>query len=195
MDEERVQELRQRFLKWAPNIDAGRLVFIDEAGSHVAMTRASGWSPRGQSVREAVPRNRGTAITMIGALTVGGLTAMMTIEGGTSGDVFVAYVKHVLIPELRDNDLVVMDNLGAHKDTRVRPLIEAAGAKIAYLPPYSPDLNPIELAWSKVKWWLGAARARTRDGIDEALNTIMDLVTPADAQAWFKHCGYRYQPT
>ena len=110
-------------------------------------------------------------------------------------EVFVAYVKHVLIPELRDNDLVVMDNLGAHKDTQVRPLIEAAGAKIAYLPPYSPDLKPVELARSKVKWWLAGARARSSDGIDEALNTIMDLVTPADAQAWFKHCGYRYQPT
>ena len=88
-----------------------------------------------------------------------------------------------------------MDNLGAHKDVRVRPLIEAAGAKIANLPPYSPDLNPSELAWSKAKWWLGASRAKTRDGIDEALDTIMDLVTPADAQAWLKHCGCRHRPT
>ncbi|MCB9789150.1 MAG: IS630 family transposase [Deltaproteobacteria bacterium] len=193
VDEDRVQALRARYLNWAPGIDVGRLVFIDEAGSTVAMTREHAWGPRGKPVEASVPRNRGAVVTMIGALTIDGLGAMMTIEGGTSGDVFVAYVEQVLAPELRPGDIVVMDNLGAHKDVRVRPLIEAVGAKVAYLPPYSPDLNPIEMAWAKVKWWLRTAQARTRERIDAALDDIMTLVTPSDAEGWFRHAGYAHR--
>lgn len=157
------------------------------------MARTTGWGPKGEPVTDRVPRNYGMPITIIGALTSDGLGAMMTIEGGTSGDVFVAYVEKVLVPELREGDLVVMDNLGAHKDVRVRPLIEEVGANVVYLPPYSPDLNPIELAWTKVKRWLRTARARTRDKLDEALGGVSDPVTPTDALAWFRHCGYPAQ--
>lgn len=142
---------------------------------------------------DSVPRNRGTVLTMIGALTLDGLTAMMTVEGGTSGDVFVAYVKHVLLPELRPGDIVVMDNLGAHKDVRVRPLIESAGAFVKYLPPYSPDLNPIEMAWSKVKQFLRTAKARSREALETALRWAMDITTASDAEGWFNECGYPVQ--
>ena len=131
---------------------------------------------------------------MIGALTLDGLTAMMTIEGGTSGDVFAAYVEHVLVPVLEPGQIVVMDNLGAHKDLRIRPLIEGAGAKVCYLPPYSPDLNPIELAWSKLKNLLRVLKARTREELDHCIAIAMKAIDAADAEGWFRHCGYRHQP-
>ncbi len=194
MDEARIQDLRDRYLKWAPDTDPEKLVFIDESGAHIAMTRETAWAPVGEAPREAVPRNRGTVITMIAALSVAGLHSMMTIEGGTSAEVFVTWVEKVLVPDLWEGAIVVMDNLGAHKDVRVRALIEAAGAKVAYLPPYSPDLNPIELAWTKVKRWLRTARRRTREALDEALDKIMHLVTRDDAKGWFRHCGYMAQP-
>jgi hypothetical protein len=151
VDQARIQDLRDRYLKWAPATAPEDLVFIDESGAHIAMTRETAWAPVGETPRDAVPRNRGTVITMIAALSVAGLHSMMTIEGGTSAEVFVTWVENVLVPDLWKGAIVVMDNLGAHKDVRVRALIEAAGAKVAYLPPYSPDLNPIELAWTKVK--------------------------------------------
>lgn len=194
MDQARIQDLRDRYLKWAPATAPEDLVFIDESGAHVAMTRETAWAPVGETPRDAVPRNRGTVITMIAALSVAGLHSMMTIEGGTSAEVFVTWVEKVLVPDLWKGAIVVMDNLGAHKDVRVRALIEAAGAKVAYLPPYSPDLNPIELAWTKVKRWLRTARRRTREALDEALDNIMHLVTRDDAKGWFRHCGYRAQP-
>lgn len=193
MDQERIQQLRHAYVKWARDVDPERLVFIDEAGSNIAMTRERAWAPVGEFPDEAVPRNRGTVTTMIGALTIGGLTAMMTIEGGTSADVFAAYVEHVLVPELEVGDFVVLDNLAAHKDKRVKAMIEQAGAKLIFLPPYSPELNPIELAWAKVKWWLRTARARSIEALDQALCWTMDLITSSDAEGWFKHCGYPVQ--
>ena len=193
MDQARVQDLRQRFLKWAPEADPERLVFIDESGSHIAMTRETAWAPRGMKPKDAVPRNRGTVLTMIAALTLSGLGSMMTIEGGTSSAVFRTWVEQVLVPDLPTNAIVVMDNLAAHKDAGVRELIEAAGAKLVFLPPYSPEFNPIELAWGKVKRWLRTARRRTREAVDDALRDIMSLITPSDAAGWFRHCGWKYQ--
>ena len=193
-DTARIQALRTSYLRWIRQFDARRLVFIDEAGSHIAMSREYAWAPRGARASDAVPRNRGTVTTIIGALTVDGLTAVMTLEGGTSGDVFAAYVEKVLLPELLPGDLVVMDNLGAHKDVRIRPLIESAGARVVYQPPYSPDLNPIELAWSKLKWWLRMAKARTHEALDTAIAMALEgVITSEDAVAWFRHCGYGAQ--
>ena len=126
---------------------------------------------------------------MIGALTLNGLEAMMTIEGGTDGDVFETYVDQVLVPVLLPGDIVVLDNLGAHRTAKVRQSIEAAGCLLVFQPPYSPDFNPIELAWSKLKEFLRTARARTREGLDNAVAMAMDLVTPDDAYGWFHHCG------
>jgi transposase len=159
------------------------------------MTREFGRAPRGERLEDRVPRNRGDVITMIGALTTEGLTAMMTIEGGTSGDVFATYVERVLLPELSAGDFVVLDNLGAHRDQRTRELIESVGAKLIFLPPYSPDLNPIEYAWSKVKSLLKLAKARSHEALDEAFGYVLNIVTSKDAQGWIGHCGYRAQAT
>jgi transposase len=155
------------------------------------MTRDYGRAPRGQRVHGSVPRNRGEVTTMIGALDVHGMRAMMTVEGGTDADVFEAFVEQVLIPKLRPGDIVVLDNVGAHKPTRIRLLIEAAGARLLFLPPYSPDLNPIELSWSKLKGVLKDFGARTRDALDLAIRRGMDLIGADDARAWFTHCGYQ----
>lgn len=166
-------------------------MFIDETGSTISMTRSHARAPRGQRAEDAVPRPRGTVTTIIGALTVDGLTAVMTTEGGTSGDVFTAYVENFLLPVLLPGDLVVMDNLAAHKDQRVRALIESRRAKLVFQPPYSPDMNPIELAWSKLKWWLRTAKARTHQALDNAVKQLIEsVITTEDARAWFTHCGY-----
>ena len=165
--------------------------FIDEAGSHTAMTRLYGRSKRGERCHGQAPRNRGNVITMIGALSLEhGLHAMMTLEGGTATDVFVAYVEPVLGPTLRPGDIVVLDTLGAHRTRAARDAIHAAGAKVKYLPPYSPDLNPIEMTWSKVKEWLRAANPRSRRDIDEELREVMKAVTTDDARGWIGACGY-----
>ena len=166
-------------------------MFIDESGSTITMTRIRGRSRRGHRCVDRVPRNRGNVITIIGALRSTGMEAMMTIEGGTSGEVFLAYVEKVLAPTLRPGDIVVWDNLGAHKTEAVREAVRKTGAELKFLPPYSPDLSPIEMAWSKVKEWLRSAKARCRDSLDEALHHATEAVTPQDAMGWFGACGYR----
>ena len=142
-----------------------RTFFIDETGSTIAMARDYARAPRGVRVQDHTPRNYGDVITVIGALTTLGLRAMMTVRGGTTKEVFLAYVEEVLAPELSAGDCVIWDNLAAHKDERVREIIAAKGAKLIFLPPYSPDLNPIELAWAWVKGFLKTARARS-DGVN-----------------------------
>lgn len=154
------------------------------------MTRAHARAPIGQRTSEAVPRNRGAVTTIIGALTVTGLEATMTIEGGTDGDVFCAFIEQVLGPVLLPGDLVVMDNAGAHQDPRVAPLLATFGARPVYLPPYSPHLNPIELAWSKLKDLLRTAKARTVDELNAAIKVAMKLISGDDAAGWIRHCGY-----
>lgn len=191
---ERVQALRAKFREWQVVQDFQRLVFVDEAGSTISMTPTHAWAPRGQRAVGHVPRNRGTVTTMIGALTIGGLEALMTIEGATDAAVFLAFVEKVLGPRLGPGDMVVMDNVGAHRDARIRHAVEAHGAKLVFLPPYSPDLNPIEECWSKVKHLLRSAAARSREALDQALARIVKLVTPMDAAGWIAHAGYRVEP-
>jgi len=170
-------------------------VFIDECGSNTAMTREHAWAQRGSRAHEAVPRNRGTVTTIIGALTVDGLEAAMTIEGGTSGEVFAAFVEHVLIPVLKPGDLVVMDNLAAHKTALVRELLRSAGARPVWLPPYSPEMNPIELAWAKLKAFIKDCKARSVQALELCVAMAMKwLITPDEAQAWIRHCGYPALP-
>jgi transposase len=158
------------------------------------MTRDFGRCPKGERLHDRVPRNKGELITMIGALTVNGLSAVMTLEGATDADAFYTYVDQVLAPELRPGTLVVLDNLSAHKDERIRFRIEACGAKLVFLPPYSPELNPIECAWSKLKSLLKVAKARTRDSLDAAIGMAMQMISSDDACGWFNHCGYNAQP-
>lgn len=184
---------RALFLAEIAAWDATRLVFIDETGSHIAMTRDYGRAPSGIRVYDKVPRNRGCVTTMIGALTVEGVEALMTIEGGTSADVFSLFVREHLLPILRRGDLVVMDNLGAHHATGIREMIERAGANVLYMPPYSPDLNPIELCWSKLKQILKSLGARTVPKLRQAIAQAIARITPEDAWAWFSHCGHANQ--
>ena len=156
----------------------------------MAMTRRFGRAPRGQRVHDAVPKNWGKNVTILGALSCCGLDAVMTVEGATDAAVFRAFVSEVLAPTLRPGDIVVMDNLGAHKVDGIAMAIQARGARLVYLPPYSPDWSPIEPCWSKLKTCLRAAKARTREALEQVLAGAIELVTPSDARGWFAHCGY-----
>ena len=170
------------------------MIFVDETGSHVDMARAYAWAPRGQRAYSAKPRNRGQALTLIGAMGVQGLVAAMTVDGGTDGEVFRSYVEQVLVPHLRSGNVVIMDNLKAHKVAGIREAIEAVHATLRYLPSYSPDLSPIELCWSKVKTVLRTRAARTREALNLAWTDALASVTPSDTRHWFAHCGYRAAP-
>jgi transposase len=171
-------------------MDLSRFKFIDESGVNLSMTRLYGRAPRGERVVGSVPQNYGENITMLASLSKSGLGAMMTVNGATDGDVFRAYVERVLCPSLRRGDIVVMDNLGAHKVSGIREAIERRGAKLIYLPPYSPDLSPIEKCWSKIKSVLRGIGARTREALEAAIKQAISVITKSDALAWFAHCGY-----
>jgi len=169
-----------------------RLLFLDESGITTTMTRLYGRAAAGQRVHEATPQSHWTVVTLIGALRVSGMVAPMTVEAATDGEIFLAYVEHFLCPELRPEDVVVMDNLSAHKVDGVRQLIEATGARLLYLPPYSPDLNPIEKAWSKIKQILRAIKARSTETLDQAITEALFNITADNARAWFKLCNAVY---
>jgi transposase len=158
-------------------MDGRRLKFVDESGVNLAMTRLYGRAPRGTRVIGSVPQNYGSNVTILGTLGVQGLQAAMTVEGATDTDVFRTYIKRVLGPTLRPDDLVVMDNLRAHKAVGVQQALARRGARLLYLPPYSLDLSPIEPCWSKVKTALRKAKARTRDALDTAITYALTTVT------------------
>ena len=168
-----------------------RLKFIDESGNNLALTRLYGRAAPGERINEGVPRNRGENVTMLAAIGLGGVSAPMTVNGAVDGEVFLAYVREVLSPTLSEGDIVVMDNLSAHTVAGVREAIEAKGARLEYLPPYSPDYNPIEKCWSKLKTYLRRVKARTREALEAALKEALLTITEADARAWFAHCGYQ----
>lgn len=174
-------------------MDPQRLVFLDESGVTTEMTRRYGRAPRGERVREGTPSGHWRTLTLLGAMTAEGLLATMTIESPTDGEVFLAYVDQVLAPRLQPGQVVVLDNLAAHKVAGVRERIEAAGAQLLYLPPYSPDFNPIEKCWSKVKQWLRSAKARTLEGLEAAVAEALAAITSQNASAWFRHCEYGIQ--
>ena len=155
------------------------------------MTRSYARAPRGQRVNEATPQGRWQILTLLAALTTRGLEAPMTIAEPTDGDIFLAYLEQVLCPRLtRPGQVVILDNLSAHKVAGVREQIEATGARLVYLPPYSPDFNPIEQAWSKVKQILRSLKARTAEALQSAVAEAFKAITPENAIAWFAHCGY-----
>jgi transposase len=168
-----------------------RLIFVDEAGVNTAMTRRFARAPRGQRAYDSAPRNYGAQTSLISALGLKrGLLATMTVEGAVDTLCFDAYVERVLGPHLRRGDVVVLDNLGAHKASCLAQVAEKRGARVLWLPPYSPDYSPIENCWSKIKTALRAAKARTREELEKALVKAIKLVTNTDIQGWFKHCGY-----
>ena len=155
------------------------------------MTRRYGRAVRGERVHDAVPAGHWRTLTLLATLGLGGVRAAMTIEAPTDGDVFLASVEQVLAPRLEPGEVVVLDNLPAHKVAGVRALIEGRRAQLLYLPPYSPDFNPIEQAWSKIKEFLRALKARTLPLLDDAVSAALAAITPDNAVGWFRHCGYR----
>jgi transposase len=168
-------------------------VFIDEAGSHTAMTRTHARAPKGQRAYGSVPRNRGGNLTLLAALSKECIQAEWLIEGSVDGTVFVTWLERVLLPTLTPGHVVVMDNLRAHYRKEVRALIEAHGCRLLYLPPYSPDFSPIELAFSKIKGQLKSFAARTRQALTDAIAEACCTVGSADVAGWFRHCGYNLQ--
>ena len=166
------------------------MIFLDESGVTTQMTRLRGRAPRGTRVAEATPQGHWQVLTTLGALALRGIVGAMTVESATDGDIFLAYLEHVLCPQLHPGDVVVMDNLSAHKVCGVRELLTAGGAELLYLPPYSPDFNPIEQCWSKIKLILRTLKARTAEALEQAVAQALAAITPDNARAWFAHCGY-----
>jgi transposase len=163
---------------------------LDESGLNLALTRLYARAPRGVRAVGSVPQNYGQNLTVLAALDQGGIRAAMLVPGATDSDVFRTFIKQVLVPKLHRGDIVVLDNLSAHKAAGVAEAITAVGAQLRYLPPYSPDYNPIELAWSKIKSQLRTAGARTRKKLNCCLRLALQQITPQEAQAWFRHDGY-----
>jgi transposase len=173
-------------------LDAGRLVFVDEMGANTSLAPLHCWSRRGERVHLKAPRNRGKNTTLLASLSlVEGMGPTLAVQGSTNKAVFEAYVERVLAPSLKPGRVVVMDNLSAHKSEEVRGLIEGRGCEVLFLPPYSPDYNPIEEAFSKIKGLLRKAAARTKEALIEAMGEAISAVTAQDAWGFFKHCGYR----
>jgi len=170
------------------------LIFVDETGSHIDLARAYAWAPRGRRAQATKLRNRGQALTLIGAMGVNGLVAAMTVDGGTDGEVFRSYVEQVLVPQLRSGNVVSMDTLKAHTVAGIREAIATAHATLRYLPSYSPELSPIELWWSRVKTALRTRAARSREVWEVAWADALACITPSDARHWLAHCGYRTAP-
>jgi transposase len=170
--------------------DPATLVFVDESGTNLAMTPRSGRAPRGQRVVGTAPRNHGPNTTVIAALSPTGIPAAMTVEGAIDRLAFDAFVQHVLVPSLVPGQTVIWDNLSVHKSAPAQALIEAAGCQVCFLPAYSPDFAPIELAFSKLKTFLRRTQARTRDALDDAITAGLATITTNDAFGWFTHCGY-----
>lgn len=168
-------------------------MFIDETWAKTNMTRLRGRSPRGERLIEKVPHGHWKTTTLIAALDYQGLRAATTVDGAINGAVFTAFVRQVLLPTLHPGDLVVLDNLSAHKVEGVREAIESVAAQVVYLPPYSPDLNPIENAFSKIKQLLRSARHRAMGPLWTDTQRILDAVTASDAAGYFRHCGYTLQ--
>lgn len=174
-------------------VDPARLVFVDEMGINTSLSPIYVYSKRGERAYASVPRNRGPNTTLLSSMTLRGIGPSLAVVGATTRVVFETYVQRVLAPGLESGQIVVLDNLAAHKahkGERVRELVEARGCELLYLPPYSPDFNPIEEAFSKIKSILRKAKARTRDALVEALGTAISAVTADDARGYFEHGGY-----
>jgi len=190
-----VKQQRDDWRAAQPSLDPTRLRFIDETWATTNMTRRYGRAPAGQRLVEAVPHGHWKTTTFVAALGADGLTAPMVVDGAMTGDLFVAYVERVLVPTLRAGDIVVMDNLSSHKRAEVRQAIEGAGGTLLYLPPYSPDLNPIEQAFAKLKALLRKARERTVEGLWAFLGRALDAFTAPECRNYLRHCGYDATPT
>ena len=174
----------------AGSVGAERFVFVDECGVNTSMHRLYAWSRRGERAPCSAPRNWGANVTLLASMTLNGMGPCLAVEGPTTKAVFETYVERVLASSLRPGQVMVMDNLSSHKGSRVRELVEARGCELLYLPAYSPDFNPIEQAFAKLKALLPSAGARTREALLEAMGTALDAVTADDARGFFEYRGY-----
>ncbi len=191
MASERDEEARGAWRERLKGIDPKRLVFVDECSTNVALTPRYGRAPKGERARGSAPRNWGRNVTLISSITLEeGIGPSLSIEGSSDGESFGLFLRELLCPKLERGQLVVMDNLSVHRGAWVRELIEAEGAEVLLLPPYSPDFNPIEEAFSKVKGALRKAKARTLQALFEATHRALSGVTVEDARGFFGHCGY-----
>jgi transposase len=177
---------REVFLNRLRSIAPEQLIYLDESGVSTQMTRRYARAPRGVRVAETVPEGNWKMLTILGAMSLRGMIATMTIEAATDAEIFLAYLDHVLCPALKPGDVVVMDNLSSHKVPGVRERLRAVGAEVLYLPPYSSDLNPIEKAWAKLKQLLRNTKARTAPALEQAIAECLPSIRPQDAQAWFR---------
>ena len=175
----------------AGELDARRLVFVDEMGTNTSLAPLYAWSRRGERARATAPRNWGPNVTLLASLGAEGMGPCVAVEGATTKAVFEAYVERALAPTLRPGQVVVMDNLSSHKGAKVREIVEGRGCELRFLPPYSPDLDPIEEAFAKVKGLLRRAEARSREALIEAMGAALSAVGARDASGYLRHCGYR----
>jgi transposase len=171
-------------------VDPRRLVFVDECGTHTSLAPVYGYSPKGERLNLSVPRNRGKNTTLLASMTVKGMGPSMAVNGSTTAKVFEAYLKRFLVPALETGQVVVMDRVPAHKPKRVRELIERRGCELLYLPSYSPDYNPIEEAFSKIKEILRRSAARTREALVEGMGRALSAISSQDARSFFEHASY-----
>lgn len=189
-DTERVKALRREFIEAIQHEDVTRFKFVDETSVNLTYTRRYGRAPGGQRVNAAVPLHNGPNVTIVAALSAQGVEAVLELEGALNTASFTVYLEQVLGPGLQAGDVVVLDNLRVHKAPGLAEVVAARGARLLYLPPYSPDFTPIELAFSKLKTHLRTAAARTRAALRTALDAALAWISAQDAQNWFDHCGY-----
>ena len=186
-----MRRARRRYCRRTTQLSARRLIFVDESGVNVTLARRYARALSGERAHGSRPINWTHNVSLIGALSTAGVVAAMSVAGSTDAAAFCAYLREVLAPRLGKRDVVVMDNLSVHKVREVRQIITSRGARLIYLPPYSPDLSPIEQCWSKLKTCLRKRAARTYEALDAAITEAFSKITSENARAWFKHCGYR----
>jgi transposase len=187
---ERDEAARAAWRAAAAALDPADLVFVDETGTHTALTRLRARAPRGERAVGSAPRNHGPNVTLLAALTPAGIAAPLVVAGAADGAVVEAWVERALAPTLRRGQTVVLDNLSAHKGDRVRELVEAAGGRLLFLPPYSPDFNPIEPAFAKLKAHLRGRAARAFEPLVAAIGEGLAAISAADARGFYAHCGF-----
>jgi transposase len=185
-----VQNRRQGWIFWQAHLDPQRLVFLDETGADTKMARRYGRAFRGHRLVAQVPHGHWKTTTFVAGLRCDALVAPLVVDGPLTGDLFAAYVEQHLAPVLKPRDLVILDNLPAHQVRGVRPAIERIGAEVVYLPPYSPDFNPIEQVFAKLKSLLRTAAERTVEALETKISQLLDRFTPKECRNYFRHCGY-----
>jgi transposase len=185
-----VKQKRDDWEECLPGLDLNRLVFFDESGVNTLMARLRGRSPKGKRLVDSAPAGRYATLTLMSAVRLDGVVAPMLLDGPVNAETFAGYVEDCLVPALEPNDILIMDNLPAHKSVRITQAVENAGCTLVYLPPYSPDLSPIENLWSKVKASLQETAARTFDTLVDAVKDALLAISLDDCEGYFEHCGY-----